>query len=700
MVRENFVGDEYARTIAIMKALAADAVEARGNGHPGTAVSLAPAAYLLYQKCMRYNPLNPTWYGRDRFILSIGHSSLTQYIQLMFAGFGLEIDDIKDYRKHYSLTPGHPEYGLTNGVEMTTGPLGAGLASAVGFAMASRYEHGLFDPETPIGRSIFDHNVYVLAGDGDLQEGITHEACSFAGTQQLGNLIVIYDDNHITIEGDTKLAFTEDVIERFDSYGWHTERVKWLQDDGSYVEDVDALAIAIAKAQNERERPSLISLRSLMAWPTPEKTDSGSAHGNPLGEASVRGLKEVLGLDPEVDFYVDQTILNNCRQAALKRGAELEEAWEAKFAVWAAENPERAQLFERLRKGELPANLAAVLPKFESGAELPTRVSSNLVINSLAQQLPELWGGSADLGSSNGTTIKGGESFLPMPSVTDQWPGNEYGRIIHFGIREHAMAAILNGIVLGGVTRAFGGTFFVFSDYMRGSVRLAAIMGAPSIFVWTHDSIGVGEDGLTHQPVEHLAAMRAIPGLDVVRPADANEVAQCWLEILSRRDRPAGLVLSRQNVPTFPRGKYGYAEAELARKGGYIFLDPEDHQPDVILIATGSEVQFAEKACKELAGAGVKVRVVSMPCVEWFEEQSNEYKEHVLPKSVKARVSIEAGISQPWYKYLGEFGIPISVEHYGQSATADELYFFFGIFAKNIMVAAIDSIEKVADSYR
>jgi transketolase len=683
-----------------MKALAADAVEARGNGHPGTAVSLAPAAYLLYRQVMRYNPLNPAWYGRDRFILSNGHSSLTQYIQLMFAGFGLEIDDIKDYRKYHSLTPGHPEYGLTNGVEMTTGPLGAGLASAVGFAMASRYEHGLFDPETPIGESIFDHNIYVFCGDGDLQEGITHEACSFAGTQQLGNLIVIYDDNHITIEGDTKLAFTEDVIERFDSYGWHTQSVQWLQDDGTYVEDVEALAAAIINAQNERERPSLISLRSLIAWPTPNKTNTGAAHGNPLGADNVRGLKEVLGLDPEVNFFVDREILENCRQAAKTQGAELEREWDSKFETWAAEHPERAQLFERLQKGELPADLESALPEFERGGEIATRISSNLVINALAEKMPELWGGSADLGSSNGTTIESGASFVPSTSATNQWPGDEYGRIIHFGIREHAMAAILNGIVLGGVTRAFGGTFFVFSDYMRGSVRLAAIMGAPSIFVWTHDSIGVGEDGLTHQPVEHLAAMRAIPRLDVVRPADANEVAQCWLEILSRRDRPAGLVLSRQNVPTFTRGKYGYAEAELARKGGYIFLDPEDHEPDVILIATGSEVKFAEKACKELAGMSVKTRVVSMPCVEWFESQSDEYKEHVLPKSVKARVSVEAGISQPWYKYLGEFGIPVSVEDFGWSATADELYNRFGISAETVTAAAIESIEKVADNSR
>ncbi|MDR2538570.1 MAG: transketolase, partial [Bifidobacteriaceae bacterium] len=543
------------KAIAMAKALAADAVEHRGNGHPGTAVSLAGVAYLLYQKIMRVNPEDPNWYGRDRFILSIGHSSLTQYIQLFLNGFGLEIPDLQNFRKNGSLTPGHPEYKHTKGIEMTTGPLGQGLASAVGFAMASRYEHGLFDPETKLGRSVFDHNIYVLCGDGDLQEGITSEAASLAGTQNLGNLIVIYDDNHISIEGDTKISFTENVLKRFDSYGWHTQSVNWLQKDGSYSEDLPALEQAIINAQQMPDRPSLIRLRTLMAWPTPNKTNTGAAHGNPLGPANIAALKAKLELPTDQTFYVDSEVLHKVRAQAHFRGAKIQKNWQAKFDQWAEANPAGKALFERLLEGRLPEDLPAALPQFAAGEEIATRVSSNTILNALAKQLPELWGGSADLGSSNGTTIKGAESFMPEASETSDWTGNYFGRVIHFGIREHAMGAILNGIVLGGVTRAFGGTFLVFSDYMRGSVRLAALMGIAPIFIWSHDSIAVGEDGPTHQPIEHLAALRAIPNLDVVRPADANELAQCYLEILAQHERPTGLILTRQNVPTITRGE-------------------------------------------------------------------------------------------------------------------------------------------------
>ncbi len=683
------------RAVKSIKALAADAVEKVGNGHPGTAISLAPAAYLLFQKVMRHDPSDPNWVGRDRFVLSAGHSSLTIYLQLFLAGYGLEMEDIAALRTWGSKTPGHPEFGHTAGVEITTGPLGSGLASAVGMAMAARRERGLFDPETADGESVFDHNIYVIAGDGDLQEGVTSEASSLAGHQELGNLVVIYDQNHISIEDDTDVSYSEDVLKRYEAYGWHVQRVDWTNGGAQYSEDVEALHAAIQAANEATDKPSIIALRTIIGWPSPKKQNTGGIHGSALGGEEVAGLKVALGLDPEKSFEIDADVLEYTRAVA-SRQAEERSAWDAAFEAWKAANPDNFALLERITKRELPEGWDSVLPMFEAGSAVATRAASGKVLAALAPVLPELWGGSADLAGSNNTTMAGEPSFIPEHRSTAVWKGNKYGRTLHFGIREHAMGAILNGIVLHGGTRAYGGTFLVFSDYMRPSVRLAALMEIPSIFVWTHDSIGVGEDGPTHQPIEHLVALRAIPGLDVVRPGDANEVAQAWKTIIETTNRPAGIILTRQNIPTFERGTGAatateFASAEFVAKGGYTLIDA-DGTPDVILIGTGSEVQLAVAAREQLAAEGIQARVVSMPSVEWFNAQSDEYKESVLPSAVRARVSVEAGLALGWREFVGDAGRSISIEHYGASADANTLFREFGFTAEAVASAAKDSI--------
>ena len=678
------------RAVDTTRVLAADAVEKVGNGHPGTAISLAPAAYLLYQTVMRHDPTDPHWLGRDRFVLSAGHSSLTQYIQLYLAGFGLELEDIEALRTWGSKTPGHPEYRHTAGVEITTGPLGQGLASAVGFAMAARRERGLLDPEAAPGTSPFDHHVYVIASDGDLQEGVTSEASSLAGTQELGNLVVLWDDNHISIEGDTQIAFTEDVLKRYESYGWHVQYVDWTV-GGEYREDVDALHAAIEAAKAVTDKPSFIGLRTLIAWPTPGKTDDHSSHGSKLGGEAIRGLKEILGFDPEKSFEVAPEVIAHTRSLA-DRAATERAAWQESFDAWAAANPDRKALLDRLRADALPEGWADALPTFPAGKAVATRAASGEVLSALAPVLPELWGGSADLAGSNNTTMKGEPSFLPAHRSSHEFAGDEYGRTLHFGIREHAMGSILSGIRLHGLTRPYGGTFFTFSDYMRGAVRLAALMGVNVTYVWTHDSIGLGEDGPTHQPVEHLTAVRAIPGLAVVRPADANETAAAWKATLERTDGPVALVLTRQNVPTYPRGEDGFATTDGVARGAYVLLEASSGTPDVVLIGTGSEVQLAVEARETLEAAGVATRVVSAPCLEWFAEQDEEYRESVLPSSVRARVSVEAGIAMSWHKIVGDAGRSVSIEHYGASADYQTLYREFGITAEAVVAAAHESV--------
>jgi len=665
------------------RVLAADAVEKVGNGHPGTAMSLAPAAYLLYQREMRHDPVDPHWLGRDRFVLSAGHTSLTQYIQLYFGGFGLELSDLESLRTWGSRTPGHPEYGHTKGVEITTGPLGQGLASAVGFAFAQRFERGLFDPDAPEGGSPFDHFTYVICSDGDLEEGVTSEASSLAGHQQLGRLIAIYDANQISIEDDTDIAFTEDVAKRYEAYGWHVQTVSWRTPDG-YVEDVAALHDAIEAARATTDRPSLIVLRTIIGWPSPKKQNTGKIHGSALGADELAALKETLGFDPAKTFVVAPEVIAHTRELT-SRGAEAHARWQEAFDAWADANPERKALLDRLLAGELPGDLESALPSFEPGTEVSTRAASGKVLNALAPILPELWGGSADLAESNLTTITSAASFGPAGGETKDWGADDpYGRVLHFGIREHAMAAILNGIVLHGPTRPFGGTFLIFSDYMRPAVRLSALMRIPSVFVWTHDSVALGEDGPTHQPIEQLTALRAIPGLDVVRPADANEVGYAWLEILRRRQGPAGIALSRQNLPVFERASL--APASLTSRGAYVLADTEG-TPDAIVIGTGSEVQFALVAREALAKEGVNVRVVSAPCLEWFEEQPQSYRDEVLPPAVTARVSIEAGIALGWRGYVGDRGRSVSIEHFGASADWKTLYREFGITADAVVSA-------------
>lgn len=663
--------------------LAADAVQKVGNGHPGSAISLAPVAYLLYQKIMRSDPAEPRWLGRDQFILSLGHSSLTQYCQLFLGGYGLELDDLKALRTEGARTPGHPEFGHTAGVECTTGPLGAGVAMAVGYALAARRSQALFDPQAEPGNSIFDHYVYCLAGDGCMQEGVAAEAASLAATQKLGNLILIYDENHISIEGDTKIAFTEDVLARHEAYGWHTQHVDWTTGGTNYQENLEALYQAIIAAQAETERPSIIKLTTVIGWPLPNLAGSEATHGAALGESEVAALKEVLGFDPQRDFVVADEVLAHTRAQAANRAAHARLKWNPKFETWQKENPEKYQLFSRVIAGELPEGLAECLPSFPAGNQKATRSASGEVINAIAQVMPELIGGSADLAGSNNTLIKGAKSFLPAELSSENFQGDFSGRVMHFGVREHAMGSILNAFSMTGLHRAFGGTFLVFADYMRPAVRLAALQKAPSIFVWTHDSVGVGEDGPTHQPIEHVASLRMIPNLDVIRPSDANETAQVWYQLLQYRDRPAALILSRQNLPVLERGEMACASAELARNGGYILRDVPGELRAVI-IATGSEVAVALAAQDQLAQAGIAVRVVSMPCVEWFDAQPLSYRREVLPAALP-KVAIEAGVPDCWYRFVGQRGRVIGINHFGESANGAYLLAKYGINAENVV---------------
>ncbi|MFW0179121.1 transketolase [Rothia sp. P7208] len=688
------------RAVDTARILAADAVEKVGSGHPGTAMSLAPVAYLLYQKVMRHDPRDDRWAGRDRFILSPGHSSLTAYIQLYLSGYGLEMEDLKALRTWGALTPGHPEYGHTRGIEITTGPLGQGLASAVGFAYAQRRMRGLFDPEAPAGQSPFDHTIYTIASEGDIQEGVTAEASALAGHQELGNLIVIFDRNHISIENDTDVAFTEDVLKRYESYGWDTAHVDWTS-SGNYVEDLEALYAAIARAKEVTDKPSIIELRTIIGWPAPNKQNTGGIHGSKLGADEVAATKEILGFDPEKSFYIDDEILEHTRSVQ-QRAEQSRRQWETLFEKWQQEHPEEAKLYARLNAGELPENYEQAFPTFEAGSSIATRAASGKVINAIADTFPELWGGSSDLAGSNNTTIDGASSFNPVSHSTDSWNASPYGRVLHFGIREHAAAAICNGIALSSPTRPFNGTFFVFSDYQRPAVRLAALMGVPNIFVWTHDSIGLGEDGPTHQPVEHLSALRAIPQLDVVRPADGNETSVAWRKVLEIQDRPVGLVLSRQNLVNIAREDLHpeaegekFASAEGAARGGYVLAETEG-TADVLLIATGSEVEIALSARSLLKEQGVAARVISMPSREWFVQQPEEYRHSVIPPEIKARVTVEAGSAMSWYDVLGDAGRAVSLEHFGASAGADVLYREFGITPEAVVQAAQESIAAAA----
>jgi transketolase len=686
------------RAVDTARVLAMDSVQKAGSGHPGTAMALAPVAYLLFQKLMRHNPADPDWMGRDRFVLSCGHSSITLYTQLYLGGWGLELDDLKSLRTWGSKTPGHPEHGHTAGVETTTGPLGQGVGNAVGMAMAARRERGLLDPDAAPGESPFDHHVYVLASDGDLEEGVSAEASSLAGHQQLGNLTVIYDDNDISIEGDTDIAFSEDVAARYEAYGWHVQRIDWTNGGTEYVEDVEALWDALTAAREVTDRPSFISLRTIIAWPAPNAQNTGKAHGAALGEEEVAATKKVLGWDPDKTFEVPDDVLEHTR-SLLDRGRAAEAAWQDRFDAWASRNPERKALLDRMRSRSLPDGWDAALPTFEADAKgVATRKASGAVLAAVAPQLPELWGGSADLAESNNTTPKNEPSFVPEERSTKDFSGNKYGRVLHFGVREHAMASTMNGIALHGGTRVYGGTFLVFSDYMRPAVRLASLMQLPVIYVWTHDSIGLGEDGPTHQPVEHLAALRAIPGLDVVRPADANETVAAWKTILEHPDRPAGLALTRQNVPVLPRGVDGFATTEGVARGGYVLVDAEGGAPDVILIGTGSEVQLAVEARRTLAAKGVRARVVSMPCREWFDAQDQSYRDTVLPPTVKARVSVEAGVAQGWREVVGDAGRSVSLEHYGASAAYARIFEEYGITADAVVHAAEDSLHAAGHS--
>ena len=674
------------KAVDTARLLAADAVQKVGNGHPGTAMSLAPMAYLLYQRIMRHDPTDPHWIGRDRFILSNGHSSLTQYCQLFLSGYGLELADLEALRTWGSRTPGHPEYGHTVGIEVTTGPLGQGVGNGVGMAMAARRERGLLDPDAAPGESPFDHFIYVIAGDGCMEEGISSEASSLAGHQQLGNLILLYDDNHISIEDDTNIAFSEDVLARYEAYGWHTQRV----DSG---EDVVAIENAIKAAQDVTDRPSIIAVRTIIGWPAPTLQNTGKAHGAALGEDEIRRTKEILGFDPDVHFAVDTEVLAHAR-TVVDRGREAHAAWQRQFDAWAAQNPDRAALLERINHRALPDGWTDALPAFPAEKDgkanaVSTRAASGKVLSALADVLPELWGGSADLAESNNTTMDGEPSFIPAEHQTKEWPGGPYGRTLHFGIREHAMGSIMNGITLHGGTRVYGGTFLVFSDYMRPPVRLAALMKLPTIYVWTHDSVGLGGDGPTHQPIEHLSALRAIPGLDVVRPADANETAVCWRATLEHTDRPIALALSRQNLPVLDPAKVGDAV-----KGGYILEEASSGLPQVIIIGTGSEVALALAARDRLEAEGRPTRVVSMPCWEWFHAQPASYRQHVLPPDVRARVSVEAGVAHGWRELVGDQGEIVSIEHFGASAEGSVVFEQFGFTPDRVVAAAHSTLER------
>ena len=683
------------RAIKNAKVLAADAVEKAGHGHPGSPISLAPIAYTLYQKFMKHDPNDPKWEGRDRFILSGGHASLTQYIQLFYSGYGLTLDDLEHFRTMDSITPGHPEYGLTPGIEVTTGPLGQGVATAVGFAYGQRFQRNLLDPEAPAGESPFDHKIWVICGEGDVEEGVSSEASSLAGNQELGNLTVIFDANHIQIEGDTKISFAENVLERYKAYGWYTDEFSFIQPDGSYKEDVEGFAKVLEKAEQVTDRPKFIKVDTLIAWPTPGKTNNESAHGSKLGAEAVAGLKETLGFDPAKSFEIDEEALAHAREVA-QRGLEAHKEWDQKYEAWKKANPAKAALHDRIHEGRLPEEFDKAIDEleasFEVGSSVATRKASGAVINALAPVMPELWGGSADLGGSNNTVIKGADSFAPAKFATSTWPDvSEGGRIIHFGVREFAMGAITNGILLDSDTRVFNGTFFQFADYERPAVRLAALMNVPNVYVWTHDSVALGEDGPTHQPIEHLASMRAIPQLDVVRPADQFETAEAYRYTFEKEDsHPTALILTRQGVPTLAETKEKAKDG--VRRGAYVLVDTEG-KPDVIIMATGSEVQHAVKAAATLAEESVKARVVSFPSMEWFEAQDEEYKESVLPTDVQARVSIEAGLAMPWYKYLGSYGKAISIEQFGLQGDGQENMRVLGITPEHVVDAAKASIE-------
>ena len=685
------------RAIKMAKVLSADAVQKAGHGHPGSPVSLAPIAYTLYQRFIKHDPNDPKWAGRDRFILSGGHASLTQYVQLYFSGYGVTLDDLKNFRGGKDTrTPGHPEVGLTPGIEMTTGPLGQGLASAVGFAYGQRFERGLLDPDAPEGTSPFDHKVWVICGEGDVEEGVSSEACSLAGNQKLGNLTVIFDANHIQIEGETKIAFAEDILKRYEAYGWYTDEISFIQPDGSYKEDIEGLTKVLEKAEQVTDRPKFIKVDTLIAWPTPGKTNDPSSHGSALGVDAVRGLKETLGFDPDVDFPVDEEALANARKVA-ERGLKAHAEWDEAFAKWAAANPDKAALYERIHAGKLPEDFDKAIDDLEAGyevgAKVATRKASGAVLNALAAVMPELWGGSADLGGSNNTDIKGAASFSPEEFATTQHPNcSIYGRQLHFGVREFAMGAITNGILLGSDTRVFNGTFFQFADYERAACRLAALMEVPNLYVWTHDSVALGEDGPTHQPIEHLASFRAIPQFEVVRPADQWETAEAYRAFFEKENTyPTAMILTRQGVPTLV--ETAEKAKDGVKKGAYVLVDTEG-TPDVIIMASGSEVQWAVAAAKTLADEGIKARVVSMVSMEWFEEQDAEYKESVLPASVKARVSVEAGLAMPWYKYLGAYGKPVSIEQFGLQGDGAQNMIDLGITAEHVVEAAKASIDE------
>lgn len=688
-----------ARAITMAKVLSADAVEKAGSGHPGSPVSLAPIAYTLYQHFITHDPNDPTWEGRDRFILSGGHASLTQYVQLYLSGYGLTMDDLKNFRGGAETrTPGHPEYGLTPGVEMTTGPLGQGFASAIGFAYGERFQRGLLDPTAAKGQSPFDHRIWVICGEGDIEEGISGEAASLAANQELGNLTVIFDANRIQIEGDTNLVLAEDVLKRFEAYGWYTDEFSFIQPDGSYKEDVEGFAAVVDKAQQAApNRPKLIKVDTLIAWPTPGKTNDPSSHGSKLGAEAVAGLKKLLGYDPDENFHVDEEALAHARKVA-ERGLQAHRAWDERFEAWRKANPDKAALYERIKDGKLPEGfdeaIDQVVAGFETGKGIATRGASGTVLNAIAAVMPELWGGSADLGGSNKTDLKGAATFAPKGNETAQWPTcDEYGRQLHFGVREFSMGAITNGILLGSHTRPFGGTFFMFSDYERPAVRLAALMEIPNLYVWSHDSVAVGEDGPTHQPVEHLASFRAMPQVEVVRPADAYETAEAYRAFFEKKNTlPTAMVLTRQGVPAL--AETAAKAREGVRKGAYVLVDTEG-TPDVILLATGSEVQWAVAAAKTLSADGVKARVVSAPSLEWFEEQDAEYREAVLPSAVKARVSVEAGVAMPWYKYLGSYGKPVSIEQFGLQGDGAQNMIDLGITAEHVVEAAKASIAAV-----
>jgi transketolase len=674
------------KAVDTARVLAADAVEKVGNGHPGTAMSLAPLAYTLFQRVMRHDPSDADWVGRDRLVLSCGHSSLTLYTQLYLAGYGLELDDLKALRTWGSKTPGHPEVGHTRGVEMTTGPLGQGLASAVGMAMAARRERGLFDPHTAAGESPFDHHIYVIASDGDIEEGVTSEASSIAGVQQLGNLTVFYDDNKISIEDDTAIALSEDVATRYEAYGWHVQVV-----DGG--EDVSAILAAADAAKAVSDRPSIILLRTVIGFPAPKKMNTGGVHGAALGADEVAGVKRALGFDPDKSFDVDPEVLAHARRV-VDRGDKIRAQWQTEMDAWATRERERFELFSRLQEGTLPDGWADALPAYEPGSKgVATRKASGAAINALAPVLPELWGGSADLAGSNNTTIEGADSFGPVSISTEDWNAQPYGRNLHFGIREHAMGSIINGIALHGPTRPYGGTFLVFSDYMRPAVRLAALMKTPALYVWTHDSIGLGEDGPTHQPIEHLASLRNIPNVAVIRPGDANETSQAWRAAVEHTTGPVALALTRQDIPILDGTREKAAEG--VSRGGYVLAEASTGNPEVLLIGTGSELQLAVAAREALEADGVPTRVVSMPCLDWFESQDQDYRDLVLPPTVKARVSVEAGLAISWYRLLGDAGEAVSLEHFGASADGPTLFREFGITTEAVTAAARRSLAQV-----